>query len=106
MAISLGPPGANLEDLAVRMFRFCIAAVVVSELLSGAPARAQDLAPSVRAHAVRPEGAVELVADSMRLSKQGAQASSPRSNSTVGSSASQERGRVSTQCASLTCTER
>ncbi|HSS01219.1 MAG TPA: DUF5916 domain-containing protein [Kofleriaceae bacterium] len=42
------------------MFRLCIAAVALCELLSGAPARAQDLSPSVRAHAVRREGPIAV----------------------------------------------
>jgi hypothetical protein len=57
MARPPGPPGTNLVDLAVRMLRICIAAVL---LLSGSLARADQLSPSVRAHAVRRSGPISV----------------------------------------------
>src|ERR1044071_2381728 len=57
MAQPVSPPGCMFEDLAGRMFRFCPALII---LASSTLARADSLAPSVRAHAVRRSGSISV----------------------------------------------
>jgi len=49
-----------LKDLAARMLRFCTPVIVLSGLVSSSLARADQLAPSVRARAVRRTGPISV----------------------------------------------